>query len=201
MGREPAPCPCLLPHAPSPMDLAARRYALALTQEAAQTGQTDAVDADVTFLGETLDASRELRLFFQSPVVSRDKKENVLTSLFAERVSPLTMRFLHLLVSKQREALIPDVVEAVRRLRDTTSGTVEAHVRTAKPLSESETADLKRSLETRSGQTVRMTVAVQPDLIGGLVVRVGDVVYDRSVRHQLETLREQLNERAGVTTN
>lgn len=183
------------------MDLAARRYALALTQEAAHTGQADAVDADVTFLGETLDASRELRLFFQSPIVSRDKKENVLKALFSERVSPLTMRFLELLVSKQREALIPAVVTAVRALRDQASNTVEAVVRSAKPLTDTERTQLRARLEARAGQTVRLNEEVRPDLIGGLVVRVGDVVYDRSVKHQLETLREQLQERAAVTTN
>ena len=53
----------------------------------------------------------------------------------------------------------------------------------------------------RAGQTIRLTEEVQPDLIGGLVVRVGDVVYDRSVKHQLDVLREQLTERARVTTN
>ena len=183
------------------MDLAARRYALALTQEAARTGQAAAVDADVVFLGETLDGSRELRLFLRSPVVSRDKKENVLRSLFSERVSPLTMRFLSLLVSKQREALIPAVVEAVRVLRDTASGTVEARVRTAKPLTDDETAALRASLEARAGHPVRLSVEVQPDLIGGLVVRVGDVVYDRSVRHQLDVLRETLGRSVAVTAN
>ncbi len=183
------------------MDLAARRYALALTQEAAQTGQADAVDADVVLLGETLDGSRELRLLFESPVVPRGKKENVLRALFTDRVSPLTMRFLGLLVSKQREALIPDVVEAVRQLRDSASGTVEARVRTAKPLTDAERDALKASLAARTGAPVRMRVEVQPALIGGLVVRIGDVVYDRSVRHQLDVLREQLTRSAGVTTN
>ncbi len=183
------------------MDLAARRYALALTQEAAQTGQADAVDADVVFLGETLETSRALRLLFRSPVVSRAKKANVLEALFASRVSGLTMRFLRLLVSKQRENLIPDIVEAVRNLRDRASGTVEAHVRTAKPLTDAETAALQQSLEARTRAPVRMDVRVQPELIGGLIVRIGDVVHDRSVRHQLETLRETLGRQAGVTIN
>jgi F-type H+-transporting ATPase subunit delta len=183
------------------MDVAARRYALALTQEATSLGQSAAVDADVVFLGETLDNSRELVLLFQSPVVSRDKKENILKALFADRVSPLTMRFLHLLVSKQREALIPAVVEAVRALRDTNTDTVEAVVRTAKPLTDGERDRLTSSLQARAGQTVRLKVSVDPALIGGLVVRLGDVVYDRSVRHQLETLRDQLAQSVGVTTN
>ena len=183
------------------MDLAARRYALALTQEAAHAGQAEAVDADVVFLGETLDGSRDLRLLFQSPVVSRDKKEAVLKALFSDRVSPLTMRFLDLLVSKQREALIPAVVQAVRALRDQDSNTVEAVVRSAKPLTDAERTTLTARLEARNGQTIRLKEEVRPELIGGLVVRVGDVVYDRSVRHQLETLREQLTERAAITTN
>ena len=183
------------------MDSTARRYAQALYQEAAAQGVTDAVDADVQILGETMDDSRELKLLFESPVISRDKKEAVLNRLFEGRVGELTTRFLALLVSKQREALVPDVVAAYRALRDEREGVVEAEVRTAQPLSSDEADRLKAGLEARVGKTVRMRIKMQPDLIGGLVVRVGDTVYDRSVRHQLEQLREQLDERAAVSLN
>ena len=183
------------------MDPVARRYAQALTEEAQQGGSLDAVDADVALLTESLDGSRELRTALTSPVVSHAKKEAVLGRLFGDRVSDLTLRFLRLLVAKQRDGQIPAILDAYRQLRDDRTGTVEATVRTAKPLSAAEADRLKGALEARAGKTVRMRIDVDPALVGGLVVRVGDVVYDRSVKHQLETLRGQLAERAAVSLN
>ena len=183
------------------MDPVARRYAQALYQEAAASGVTDQVDADVQILGDTMTGSRELKRLFESPVVSRAKKEAVLNRLFEGRIGDLTTRFIALLVAKEREALVPAVVEAYRALRDEREGVVEAEVRSAQPLSSDEADRIKAGLEARAGQTVRMHLKVQPDLIGGLVVRLGDVVYDRSVRHQLDLLREQLGQRAAVSLN
>ncbi len=183
------------------MSPVARRYAQALTEEAQQAGTLDAVDADVALLAETLRDSRELRLALTSPVVPHEKKLAVLESLFADKVSDLALRFLRLLVEKERDGQIPEILDAYRLLRDERTGTVEAKVRTATPLSPDEADRLKSALETRAGATVRMQIDVDPALIGGLVVRVGDVVYDRSVKHQLDSLRGQLAERAAVSLN
>ncbi len=183
------------------MDPVARRYAQALTEEAQQAGVLDAVDADVALVTETLGGSRELRLALTSPVVSQDKKQAVLKGLFGERISDLSRRFLHLLIEKDRDKQLPAILDAYRLLRDERTGTVEAAVRTAKPLSPEEAERLKGALESRAGQTVRMQIDVDPSLVGGLVVRLGDVVYDRSVKHQLDTLRGQLAQRAAVSLN
>jgi F-type H+-transporting ATPase subunit delta len=183
------------------MSPVARRYAQALTEEAQSTGALDASDADVALLTETLDGSRDLRMALTSPVVSHDKKLAILTRLFDGKVSDLTLRFLRLLVSKQRDGEIPVILDAYRQLRDERTGTVQALVRTATPLSPDAADRLKAALEARSGATVRMDLRVDPSLIGGLVVRLGDVVYDRSVKHQLDTLRGQLAERAAVSLN
>ena len=183
------------------MDPVARRYAQALTEEAQKVGSLDTVDADVALVAETLDGSRELRQALTSPVVPQAKKQAVLRRLFEGQVSGLALRFLGLLVDKQRAEQVPDVLAAYRALRDERAGVVEADVRTAKPLGADEADRLKRALEARAGKTVRMRIAVDPSLVGGLVVRLGDVVYDRSVKHQLETLRGQLAERAAVSLN
>ena len=183
------------------MNPVARRYALALYQEADAQGQTDTVDADVETLHEALAGSRELTSMFTSPVIPRQKKEAVLTALFGERLAPLTTRFMGLLVEKEREELLPDVVAAYRALRDERLGIVEATVRTALPLGADEADRLKAALEAREGKRIRMRIQVDPSLLGGLVVRVGDVVYDRSAAHQLQTLRAQLAERAAASLN
>ena len=183
------------------MNPVARRYALALYEEAEAQGQVETVDSDVETLHSALDGSRELEAVFASPVISREKKEAVLGRLFEGKVSDLTMRFVGLMVSKQREELLPATVRAYAALRDERLGVVEATVRSAQPLASDEADRLRQRLESQTGKTVRMRMQVDPDLIGGLVVRVGDVVYDRSVSHQLKTLRAQLLERAAVSLN
>lgn len=183
------------------MDLVARRYALALTQEADQAGQADAVDADVTFIAETFEGSRDLRTALQSPVVSAERKKAVLTSLFRGRLTPLAERFVGLMATKDRASLLPAVATAYGELRDAQTGTVEALVRTARPLASEDAERLRAQIEARMGGRVRLRVEIDPDLIGGLVVRVGDLVFDRSVRHQLDVLRDGFAERAAVFQN
>jgi len=183
------------------MNPVARRYALALYEEAEAKGQVDTVDSDVETLHSALDGSRDLEAVFSSPVISREKKEAILGRLFQGKVSDLTTRFVGLMVSKQREELLPETVRAYAALRDERLNIVEATVRSAQPLAHDEADRLRQRLESQTGKTVRMHMQVDPALIGGLVVRVGDVVYDRSVSHQLKTLRAQLMERAAVSLN
>ncbi|MEM0964467.1 MAG: ATP synthase F1 subunit delta [Bacteroidota bacterium] len=183
------------------MDPVARRYAQALTEEAQTQGHLDAVDSDVDALRETIGGSRDLLLLLESPVVPRAKKQAVLDRLFDGTVSDLTVRFVRLLTQKEREGSLPAILDAYRQLRDERTGTVEATVRTAKPLEPSQRDQLQAALEARAGATVRMRYEIDSDLIGGLVVRIGDVVYDQSVKHQLDVLRDQLAERAAVSLN
>lgn len=174
----------------------ARRYAEALYQEADAAGTTERIDADVQAVRDTLEASRELALFFESPIIAREKKEAIVGRLFEGKVDPLLVRLMRLLVRKGREDLLPSVVRQYATLRDERLGVVEAQVKTAMPLEFDETEGLRRALEEATGKQVRMRIEVEPSLIGGVVVRVGDRVYDGSVRNQLRTLREQLEERA-----
>lgn len=172
--------------------IVARRYAQALYEEAEREGITEQVDADVETIRASLEASRDLVLLFQSPVISREKKSNVVEALFGERLQATTLRFLKLLIAKRREDTFPSVVQAYRELRDQQLGIVEVHTRVFAPMSESEEKSLVAKLENMTGSRVRLNTTVDTSLLGGVVVRVGDTVYDGSVRHQLATLREQM---------
>ena len=183
------------------MDPVARRYAQALYQEAEAQGHVDAVDEGVGQLKNLFEESRELRTLFESPVYSVDQKGAVVTKLFEGRMPDLLTRFARLLLDKQREALFPEVIRAYRALRDDQLGIVEAHVKTAKPLGAVEMRRLEVNLEKKTGKQVRIQQTVVPELIGGLVVRLGDTVYDGSVRHQLEQMRERLEEGAFASQN
>jgi len=172
----------------------ARRYAGALIAEALQNGATESVDADVALLGESLADSRDLVLFFASPVVSREQKSRVVEVLFADRIQPVTLQFLQLLVRKRREELLQDVVSAYRDLRDAELGIVQASAQVARPLDAEEEKNLIDSLEGLSGKQVRLTTENVPDLMGGIVVRIGDTVYDGSIRNRLNMLRGRLEQ-------
>ncbi len=170
----------------------ARRYAQALYEEAAHQQRVERVDEDIALIREALETSRELVVFFESPVVPRQKKKAVVQALFAERVEPTTLSFLRLLIEKKREALFADVVQAYRALRDEQLGIIEARARVASSLSEDEERFLVQALERLTGARVRLKVEQDASLVGGLVVRIGDTVYDGSVRHQLASLRERM---------
>ena len=170
----------------------ARRYAQALYEEAAREQRVESIDEDMALIRESLESSRDLVLFFESPIIARQKKQEVVQALFSGRVQPMTLNFLRLLIEKQREDLFPDVVQAYRALRDEQLGVVVAHARAAFPLSSEEQTRLEQALERMAGTRIRLTVEQDTSLVGGLVVRMGDTVYDGSVRHQLATLRERM---------
>lgn len=169
----------------------ARRYASALYQEAESEGQVEQVDAGIEAVRETLSESPELERLFASPVISTEKKSAIVRRLFEGKVEPLVLNTMLLLIEKGREEMVPDVVRAYAVLRDERLGVVEALVKTALPLAADETEALRDALEKSTGHNIRLRLEVEPELIGGLVVRVGDTVYDGSARHQLEMLREQ----------
>ncbi|MFT4603474.1 MAG: F-type H+-transporting ATPase subunit delta [Rhodothermales bacterium] len=170
----------------------ARRYAQALLEGAAAAGSKDAVDQDIASIRDALDNSPELVRFFGSPVISRDKKKAVVDSLFSDRLDAITVRMLHLLVDKQREGEVMEMAAAYQDLRDEQEGIVQVAVRSARELSKDDLTAISTVLEKRLAKRVRLDVSVDASLIGGIVIQVGDTVYDGSVSNKLASLRERM---------
>lgn len=170
----------------------ARRYAQALAETASAEGKVDAVDADVKAIRGLMSTSRDLMLFLDSPIISREKKADVMEGVFKDKVEPVTLRFMGMMVSKRRERLIPEVMDAFHAHRNEMRGMVDAEARVAFPLSDADQEKLSASLDRLTGKSVRLATRVDADLIGGIVVQIGDTVYDGSVKNQLATLQERL---------
>ncbi len=168
----------------------ARRYAQALLEGAAAS--RDAVDLDIANLREAMDDSPELVRFFGSPVISRDKKRAVVDGLFSNRLSAVTVRMLHLLVDKRREGEVMEMAIAYQDLRDEEEGIVQVAVRSAREPSSDDRKAISAALEEQLAKRVRLDVSVDASLIGGIVVQVGDTVYDGSVSNRLASLRERM---------
>lgn len=167
----------------------ARRYAAALYLAAAGQKKEEAVAAD---LPRAFRALRDKAGVFHHPrVSSADKKEN-LSRLLGDSVSPLTLRFLGLLIDKKRFDLLAGVVGDFARIVDERKGVVHASARSAADLSASEAEAVRARLSDFSGKKVALDVKVDPELIAGLVVRMGDWVFDSSLQGRLKQLTRRL---------
>lgn len=174
----------------------ARRYASALYEEANDAGTLEAVDEDVLMLRRSLESNRQLSGVFESPVIPQEKKDAIVQELLSDRVENLLVNFLRLLIEKDRETMTKAILDQYQTLRDEHRGIVDAKVRTASSLDDEDREALKTALEKKTGKSVRMHVTEEPELIGGIVVRIGDRVFDASVQNQLASLHDRLQEAA-----
>jgi F-type H+-transporting ATPase subunit delta len=168
----------------------AGRYAVALFELAQEQEALDAVAGDLHALRAMLEGSADLERLIRSPVVSRDEQARAITAV-GERAGfvPLTLQFLGLLAHKRRLFALPDVIAAYDAMLAEHRGEVGAEVVSAVPLSDEQLESVRRQLTAAVGQTVKLATAVDPSLLGGLVVRVGSRMIDASIRtklHQLE---------------
>jgi len=171
-------------------DAAARRYAEAAFQVARDDHALDAWQADLSVLAEAV-AIPELREVVEHPAIPFAEKERVVRRAVTD-VAAGPMNLILLMVRRGRPAAIPRMrlhfEELVRRDR----GVAKAEVRTALPLGNEERAELAQTVERLAGRQVEITEVVDRGLIGGVAVRIGDQLYDASVRSRLERLRARL---------
>ena len=171
----------------------ARRYARALFGIGVDAGKFEVLGREIEEFASLLEGSDELRHTLENPVFAPSEKRAVLQSLLP-RVAPTpeVQRFVLLLLERRRIVLLPAIARAYRDMTDAHLGRVRARVISAEPLATPVLDRVRRSLEQRTGKQVILETAVDPELIGGLVARVGDLVLDGSVRTQLEDLRAKL---------
>lgn len=169
----------------------AKRYAEALFDVANSQGQIDAVEKELAGVVGVLEAHPALNNLMQSPSLSIDVKKQQLTDLFGGRVSNTVLNFLKLLFDSRRQDAIIGIYNEFVRLVDQALGRVKATVESATPLTEDEVKTLQEKLGT-NGKQVEIATKVNPSLLGGLRVRVGDRVLDYSVATRLERFRATL---------
>jgi F-type H+-transporting ATPase subunit delta len=167
----------------------AGRYAVALFELAEDRDALDAVAADLGNLRSLLDDSADLRRLIRSPVLSREEQGRALVAL-GERAGfgPLTQQFLGLLAHKRRLFVLPEIIAAYLAMLGEHKGEVSAELTSAVALSEEQVAAVRQQLTAAVGQTVTLATAVDPGLLGGLVVRVGSRMIDASLRTKLRRL-------------
>jgi len=176
---------------------AARRYARALFALAGEEDRVEPVRASLAELDDLLRDHRELRNLLLTPLHPVAERRAVLRALVEKlQAGPILGQFCAYLIDRRRLIEFKMIREEYDRLADEATGHVTAEVLAASELSPGQREQLQRALSTRTGRTVQLDVNVRPDLIGGAIAKVGDLVFDGSLRTQLAQLRANLTREA-----
>jgi len=169
----------------------ARRYAHALFELAREKGELDRIRQELDVAEKTIERLPELQEWLMTPAVNVERKKQLVAEHF-QGFSVWTKNFLSLLLDRGRQELIPWIAQEYNKLADEALGIQEAVVTSAVPLSEQEKEQLAAVFEERIGKKLRIVNVVDSDLLGGLIVQIGDRLYDGSLRTKLTRFRRRL---------
>lgn len=167
------------------------RYANSLLTSAIEKGNLQKVADDMELVLTTLQASEELSRTLSSPVIKPQLKASITDEIFKSRISAETMDFLKFVIGKNREDLLESIVRKFLELRDRQEGIVNVVVRSAVELGDDQKDTLRQNFEKMLNKKVRFNFVIDPNVIGGFVAKVGDTVFDASLKHQLEILKKR----------
>lgn len=174
----------------------AKVYAKAFVGAAETAGKTDSAVTELSSLiSDVLDKNSELERILASSFISQEEKAGILDRVFGKQASPMLLAFLKVLSNHGRLNCLRAVRVEVERLYQALRGQVEVTVQSATPLDAAMSKGLVESLRKLLGKEPKLKMLTDPKLLGGLVVRVGDTVYDGSVATQLSHLRTRLIDR------
>lgn len=173
----------------------ASRYSQAVFELAREEGQLNALSEDVTRIREAFEGSEDFQTLVSSPVYTREDATRAMLAL-SERMG-LGRNFantLALMASKRRLFTLPQLLDRIDRMIDEENGVAEAEVVTARKLTAGELGRVRGVLEDKTDRDIRLAEKVDPDLIGGMVVRLGSRLVDSSIRTKLSNMRSILRE-------
>jgi F-type H+-transporting ATPase subunit delta len=169
------------------------RYATAAFDVADEERALDRLASDFAALKSLLVRSAELARLVRSPVISREQQSAGIDAVLKSAgAADVTRKLLLLLAKKRRLFILANVIASFEQLMARHRGEIAADVTAARELSDSETAELKRILKDRFGREPRLTMHVDPALLGGMVLKVGSRMIDSSLRSKLEALRARM---------
>ena len=173
--------------------LAGNRYAKSLIALSIEKDTLDVIYRDMTLISNTVENSKDLDVLLKSPVVKTDKKQEILTAIFGKDTTELTKQFLLLISSRNREALIGEIANAFVRQYKVIKKIIVTEVTSAVKLDAAQKKKILQLLNTDDSSSVEVIEKINPDIIGGFIVRVDDKQIDASISRKLDDLRQNFS--------
>ena len=174
------------------MSRAAIRYAKAIIENAVSNGRADAVNQDMKLINETVNSNEELKLFLVSPVVKPEAKFDALSEIFASVQNDTKGLFL-LLKENKRFEILGEIAEQYNAQHDVLNGIEVAKVTTAFPITPDLETKVLAKIKEFSNKKITLINTVDPSIIGGFILRIGDQQYNASVANRLQQLKREFS--------
>jgi F-type H+-transporting ATPase subunit delta len=169
-----------------------KSYAEALFQVARAEEMLDRVEEELTRLNKSLESNADLREFLSTLQISPDGKKSALSQIFGQKVSPITLHWIDMVVDQGRQRRLPAIIEAFLTLAQDAREKVTAEVITSVPLSEDLAKRLEQELSKITKKRVFLKPMVDDSILGGVIVKIENKVIDGSVRHRLEEIKNEM---------
>src|SRR6478609_1942905 len=171
---------------------AAVRYAKAILEMAESIGVTKEVSSDMTLIGSTINENQELNAFIQNPTIKVEDKESALQAIFAD-VNGVTKGLFRLLLENKRFEILVAITEEYNKLFDQLNGVEVAIVTTASPMSPELEAKVLAKIREFSDKNITIQNIVDESIIGGFILRIGDMQFNASITNRLQVLKRELS--------
>lgn len=174
------------------MSIVAKRYAEALFELARERGQLDSVQEEIELVAASIRDHSEFAEVLNHPRISAAQKKEVLMNVLGSHLSEINQNFLQLLIDKGRQNLLPHIVEAYIELANESRGVAVGTAITATPLTDTERTRLEATFTAKVDKKVQLDNVVDPQVKGGVLVRLADRIYDGSVSGKLARFQRRL---------
>jgi F-type H+-transporting ATPase subunit delta len=170
---------------------AALRYARAILNFAVEQQKEDTVNNDMLLIVNTLQESNDLQQMLKNPILKNNLKKETLKAIFSSNVSPLTINSINLLIDNNRLDILKEVAEKYTIIYDELKGKEIAKITTAIPLNDTLNKQVLNKVKEITGKQASIENIINPDILGGFILRIGDVQYDASIANKLQSLKRQ----------
>ncbi len=157
---------------------------------ASETGLTEDIFREAEMIRNILKESKEFRLLIKNPVIKPQKKYELISALFRNKVNELFMDFFKLIIDKNRIEYLPEIIEGCIRIYNETKSITEVEVKTAVTPNLDEQAVIRQKIESYLNRKIKMNISSDPEIIAGFIARAGDIMIDGSVKNQLISLKK-----------
>lgn len=170
----------------------AKRYADALFSLASEQDKVLVVEKELSLVVTMLETHPEWKQIIMHPSIAVETKKEQIQQFFGDSVQPIVLNFVKILVDGRRQEYLQEIYKQFVHLADEANGRVQAHLETAVALSDEELEVVRAQVSQSCGLKLEMKTSVNPDLIGGAMLRIGDRLIDASVKGKLDRFRQQL---------